>query len=32
MSVYGDIRGVAVVWRSVDDADGAPLGHFRCDL
>ena len=30
--VHRNVRGICVVWRSVDDTDCAPVGHLRCDL
>ena len=32
MSIYRDVRGVAVVGRRINKIDSAPLRHFRRDL
>src|ERR1043166_7280698 len=32
MSINGGIRSVRIVWRRIDEANRAPLGHLRRDL
>src|SRR4029077_16265917 len=32
MSIHGDVSGIAVVWRWIDQIDSAPFRHFRRDL